>query len=311
MLLIMPIDIFSKRQKKLRGEVPDIYRYDDIPEPLRIQIVYIMTDGLGDCRSSQTEKAYSSIHQTLCREYGRFYLADKSHLMFPDFIKDLRQFLLSTSNIEEVIDVIELSFQVIDTYYRENQVLYNIRAKITPDQAIEELNARFKEHGVGYQYESGQIIRVDSQIIHNNAVKPALHLLSDARFKGANEEFLQAHEHYRHKRYKECLNDCLKALESTMKTICDNQGWAYESRDPAKKLIGICFQNKLIPIFLETQLSSLKQNIESGIPTVRNKLGGHGQGSEPVIVPEYFASYQLNMTASTIKLLVEAENSLS
>ncbi len=59
MLLIMPIDIFSKRQKILRGEVPDVYQYDSIPEPLRVQIIHIMTDGLGDCRSSQTEKAYS------------------------------------------------------------------------------------------------------------------------------------------------------------------------------------------------------------------------------------------------------------
>ena len=29
---------------------------------------------------------------------------------------------------------------------------------IPPDKAINELNNRFREHGVGYQYESGQII---------------------------------------------------------------------------------------------------------------------------------------------------------
>ena len=34
-------DIFSKRQKKLRGEVPDVYTYDSIPEPLRVQIIHI------------------------------------------------------------------------------------------------------------------------------------------------------------------------------------------------------------------------------------------------------------------------------
>ena len=27
-------NIFSKRQKKLRGEVPDVYTYDKIPEPV-------------------------------------------------------------------------------------------------------------------------------------------------------------------------------------------------------------------------------------------------------------------------------------
>ncbi|MEB3216699.1 MAG: hypothetical protein VKN72_10765 [Nostocales cyanobacterium 94392] len=308
----MSNEIFSKRQKMLRGEVPDIYQYDSIPNPLRTQIVYILNDALGDCRNSETQKAYEFIHKTLCREYGIFYLVNQGHLIFPDVIKDLKEFLLFTSNIEQVLDVVEVSFHLIDTVYRNEKIVYDTGSVITSDQAIEELNARFKEHGVGYHYESGKIIRVDSQLIHNNAVKPALYLLSDARFQGANEEFLQAHEHYRHKRYKECLNDCLKALESTIKTICNNQGWEYdESRDTAKKLIGICFQNNLIPSFLETQLSSLRQNLESGIPTVRNKCGGHGQGSQQIVIPRYFASYQLNMTASTIKLLVEAENSLS
>lgn len=44
-------------------------------------------------------------------------------------------------------------------------------------------------------------------------------VLSDKRYKGASQEFLAANEHYRHGRYKECLNDCLKAFESTMKII--------------------------------------------------------------------------------------------
>nr|WP_225225336.1 hypothetical protein [Komarekiella delphini-convector] len=169
---------------------------------------------------------------------------------------------------------------------------------------------RFREHGVGYQHESGEIIRVDSQIIHAEVVKPVLHLLSDPRFQGANEEFLQAHEHHRHGRYKECLVDCLKAFESTMKIICNTQGWIYQPTDGAKKLIDVCFQNNLIPSYLQTQFTSLKQNLESGVPAVRNKNGGHGQGSQQINVPQYFAAYQLHMTASTILFLLEAEKAL-
>ena len=37
-------DLFSKRQKRLRGEAPDVYTYDEIPEPLRVQIVHIFRD---------------------------------------------------------------------------------------------------------------------------------------------------------------------------------------------------------------------------------------------------------------------------
>ena len=44
----MPIvDIFSKRQKRLRGEFPDVYQYETIPHELRIQVIYIWRDAFG------------------------------------------------------------------------------------------------------------------------------------------------------------------------------------------------------------------------------------------------------------------------
>jgi hypothetical protein len=38
------IDVFSKRQKALREGVPDVYQYDQIPQPLRVQIVHVLRD---------------------------------------------------------------------------------------------------------------------------------------------------------------------------------------------------------------------------------------------------------------------------
>ncbi|WP_390834051.1 DUF7014 domain-containing protein, partial [Calothrix parietina] len=52
-------------------------------------------------------------------------------------------------------------------------------------------------------------------------------------------------------------------------------------------------------------------NLESGIPTVRNKNAGHGQGSQSIAVPQHFAAYQLHLTASTILFLLEAEKALT
>lgn len=300
-------DIYSKRQKRLIGELPDVYQYHMIPKPLRVQIVHIFNDAIGEHRNLQTQQSFQNIHDILCREHGKLSLTE---ILSNDYIQDVFDFMLETKVLEQVLDVVELSFQLIDGYYRDETFRRITVSKITPDEAIEELNYRFREHGVGYHYESGQIIRIDSQIIHTEAVKPVLHLLSDSRFQGANEEFLKAHEHYRHGRYKECLVDCLKAFESTMKTICDSQGWNYQPTDTAKKLIDICFQNNLIPTYLQTQFTSLKSNLESGVPTVRNKNGGHGQGSQPLTVPQYFAAYQLHMTATTILFLLEAEKAL-
>jgi AbiJ N-terminal domain 4 len=301
----MPVyDLYSKRQKRLRGEVPDIYQYDNIPKELRVQVIHIWKDVIGiSLKDSGASDAYREIDSVLCREYGLDNLAGNANAF-----EDLTKFFLSCNDQERVLDVIELSFNYIDLTVRANPSRFSVRGN--PNAAIAELNTRFFEHGIGYQYESKQLIRKDSEFLHSEAVKPVLLLLSDPLYKSANEEFLKAHEHYRHQNYKECLNECLKAFESTMKIICDKRGWTYKQTDTASTLINICFTNGLIPSHLQSQFGAIKSALESGIPTARNKQGAHGQGPLQIVVPDYLASYMLHMTASTILLLVNSEKAL-
>lgn len=300
----MPIfDLFSKRQKKLRGEVPDVYSYDFIPEALRIQIVHILRDALGNreayLRQDYVMKTYDFIVDILYREYGVFHL--NSPVMNSDKFNDLSMFLLQESVVDKILDAVELSFQ---------SIVRSIDITITADsadQAIEELNYRFKEHGVGYCFVNGEIIRIDSELLHAEVVKPALTLLTQREYAGAQEEFLRAHKHYRQGNAEEALNECLKAFESVMKSICDKKGWTYDDGDGASKLIGICLDNGLIPSFWQQNFQSLKSLLESSVPTGRNKLGGHGQGSVQRTVPGYIVGYVLHMTAAAIVFLAEAE----
>jgi uncharacterized protein DUF7014 len=131
-------------------------------------------------------------------------------------------------------------------------------------------------------------------------------LLSDRAFAGPNAEYLKAHEHYRHGRYGESMNESLKALESTLKVICDQRKWAYKPGENVSGLIAIVFANGLIPSWLQTEFGSLRSTLESGVPTARNKVSGHGAGAQPREVPSWMAGYLLHMTASAILFLVGA-----
>lgn len=291
-------DIYSKRQK----QIPDTYQYITIPYELRVQISYIIKDALGSS-SNGTSKVYRGIHASLCREYGTLDLGPNSKT----YRESIIDFLLEENKIEKILDVIELMFRYIDDYVRENPYYFKNR-EILPDDAIRELNYRFRERGVGYQYESGQIIRVDSQIAHSEIVRPALNFLSDPTYEGANAEYLSAHEHYRTRKYKECLNECLKAFESCLKVICKKREWAYNEKDTSKHLIKIVFDNELIPTFMQSHFSGLRSTLEAGVPTIRNRMSGHGQGTKEISVPESMAAYALHLTASNILLLVRADN---
>lgn len=312
----MITNIYSKRQKRLRGEYSDVYQYDELPIEFRRQVTLIFTDILGTqsldiyrkCNGSKyyTNYIYDSIYNILCREYGVLSLGKGSFTYEKIF-----HYLQTTENIEECLDIIELlcqsSLQLIQEY-GEN---YGKRFIDDINQAVQELNYRFKEHGIGYQFESdaNEIIRVDSQFIHSEVVKPVLKLLANNDFyQGANDEFLSAHEHYRHQNYKESLNDCLKSFESFLKAIHEKRNWEYnKDKDTAQKLVQSCFDHELIPKYMQTQFDSLGNLLKSGLPTTRNRESGHGQGTEVREVPEHLASYALHLTATNLLFLAQCE----
>jgi hypothetical protein len=303
-------NLFSKRQKKLRTEVPDVYRYDEIPQPLRVQVVHILRDLFGFPRNydmNGCRKTFEEINALLCREYGVFRLSQNLNDTVDTQVVD---FMLNRADHEQVIDAIEVSLRFAN--YRTNSNLYGPYIdKECLESAIAELNARFREHSVGYQYESGEMIRVDSKLIHVVVVKPVLTLLSAKKYAGANEEFLKAFEHYRKGDTKECLNECLKAFESVMKAICKKRGWAFNQTDTASGLIEVCFRNGLVPALIKSHIGAVRAALESGIPTIRNRLSAHGQGVTVKTVPLHYASYMLHLTATTIQFLVESEKALN
>ena len=98
----------------------------------------------------------------------------------------------------------------------------------------------------------------------------------------------------------------LKSFESTLKIICEQRNWAFAGKGQAKDLIDAVFKNELIDPIRQSEFGALRSTLESGAPTGRNRLGGHGQGSDPITVPGYLAAYVLHQTAAAIVFLVEA-----
>ncbi len=297
----------------MRGEVPDVYIYDKIPEKLRIQVLQIIYEVLGSQADYYDRhyrhnivEVYGSIVTTLRRELGVFTLLNTSH---NDYHAELTYFLRHIKDEEQFLSALEIICESIETVASKFDYRRESYAQDITKDAILEINFRFKEHGIGYEYD-GEIIRIDSELVHAEVIKPALSLLRDANYKGAEEEFLKGFEYYRKGNNKDALVYALKALESTMKSIFDKRGWSYVKTDPASKLIKVCFDNHLIPQFWESHFSALRSTLEAGVPTVRNKLGGHGQGTSPVKVPNHISAYSLHMAASAIVFLVQSEKEM-
>ena len=301
--------VFSKRNRPQ----PASYRYD-VPSEVRSRILHAVRQ---HCESYDSHTDFIS----LLNEVGEQLLVEYGSLLAPGFeaarVSDnpvIEHFF--SCDDEMVLDFLELLFRPFRNLGQPgvdaiNAVLQDaaVGYELTPyvQTVSDEPGTLFgRPAGKKLDITYPKAIRRDSQYLHSEATQPALSLLSDGRYQGANEEFLSAHEHYRHGRYKECLNECLKAFESTMKTICDEKGWPYNPTDTAKTLIQTCLDNGLVPSFSQSQLTSLRTSLESGIPTVRNKRSGHGQGAQVTNVPPELARYALNLTGTTIVLLIES-----
>ena len=308
----MPVyDLYSKRQKKLNGDVADVYVYDRFPIGLKIQIVYIWNDAIGDVNMyTEANKVYDHIVNVLLREYGLPKLPNSKNEQFSKSYDELGSYFMMVLDKNSILDVIELTFSIISNISRTKNYLDRTDNAAIADEAIAELNIRFKEHAVGYRFENNEIIRVDSEFIHAEAIKPALRLLNAPGYEGAQQEFLNAHEHYRQGKAKEAINECLKAFESLMKIICKKRKWVISGNATAKQLIETCLNKGLIPSFWQSHFTALRSLLESGVPTGRNKVSGHGQGDNTDEVPNYLVAYMLHMTASTIVFLAEADSAM-
>ncbi|MGB6689181.1 MAG: hypothetical protein WBE76_15205 [Terracidiphilus sp.] len=311
------MELYSKRKKAVEN-APTAYRYD-LPQTFKNQVIHIWANSIGfidsDSRGPLTYglsisnppldeifSVYERINKLLCDEHGLIGLQGDGpcNVLSDWFVR---------ADTDLALDIIEVSFRMIPIAQNNYNFMAWVRPQLNVQAAIDTINKRFQENAIGYRLDQGCIIRLDSEFLHSEATEPALKLMYSEGFEGSLEEFQLAHKHYRNgvEHYDDCLTNCGKSLESTLKTICDRRNWPYKMGDTASKLLEVVFSNGLIPNYLQTHFGGLRATLEGGVPTIRNREGGHGSGQRPNEVPEHLAAYQLHLTASAIVFLIRAD----
>lgn len=293
-------EFFSQRQ---RGEdVPDVLQYDDLPVEFRNQFMYILSDV---CNSANDELAMFLAKQ-YCREkgfrkLGRYVIHD-SNTAF----QALEEYVEKSTD-DELLDLIDFICSTLN-WLISSQNFTRYLLYETPNvirHAFVELNGRFKQHNLGYEVTKGQLMRIDNQTVHAQYVKPALQLLCDEEFAGAEEEYRNAFEARRAGNNKDAILNAGKCFESVMKTICEKKYNIDAKNLAAKNLLDTLKDNCFFPEYMNNHLNKVIETLKSGAPTVRNKVAGHGQGSEITEAPDYLVDYVLGLVAVNTVLLVK------
>lgn len=294
---------YSERNKPIEAT---LFIYDHIPKKLRNQIYIIVDTTLGhdlyvgdDIIDGLYQRAIWAPFEL---QHGKL---DSFHYTITYRYRVLES-LKSEMDLNEYLDLLEYCFRFISKISKVPDYHMSKRnATMEPLKAIEELNNRFKQNSVGYQFADDMIIKMSNQLAHNEITVPVVNLLNDNRFANANEEYMRAQQHYKNGLNKECLNECLKAVESTLKIIFTQKAWSYNPNATLSDLISTAYSNELIPTYLQTQLGAIRTVLTSGVNTIRNKVGGHGQGAVVTTADDETTRFTLNLTGSYIIYLIE------
>ena len=306
----MIFELFSQRNK-IKKEI-DIYEYENITQELRNQVLYILSDFFNLYKSSykfNTNRIWEEIYNIYIRQKGlkriitneRFYSAESDIELF-----------FSEAQYEPLLDFIDLAFNYIDNILRKQSFhgysWPSENESYFADKAIAELNYRLKEHGLGYEFTGGQLIKKSNELIHQEITKPALTLLHNKKFKGAEDEFLKAFEEYKNGNNKDALMNAQRAFESTLKCICKEKKIKYREEDTSRPLIKHLIDGGVSPSYQDSYMNNLEQVLSGGLPTLRNKEAGHGQGDEIKIVDNSLVEYAIHLAATNIVYLISLVN---
>jgi hypothetical protein len=315
----MPLfDTFSNRNRPR----PESLVYDSLPAPLRSHCLRIIRQAIGVLLpnvSDELDKVMMTEHPTpsFRRVWESFMDSVERGLSFemPRFY----QVAIERGDFYEAMDAIETGAALINTAMREQWEKSQGRyysPDLTPDEALDEMNSRFMQAGVGYQFskEKGRLVRVDSEFMHKEVTEPAMALLTEKGFEGAAQEFDKAHEHYRQMAVdpeagKDAVAWAVKAVESMAKAIMDARGWGYGKGDTIVPLLEKLFTNGLVPTDLQSYFGGLRSALTSGLPTIGNRQARHGQGAKLVPIEEHMVTLAMHLAAATIRFLVEAHKS--
>lgn len=294
-------ELFSRRYRDKSGD-PEVYIYNEFSEAFRNQCFHIISTFIECIENKRYEVPFTKI---ICESYSREAGLKCLHgnYGYINNIDAIENYIDDSTN-EDFLDLLDFVFSniVCNTSLQAEMRVY-FQFETNPFQeAIDELNLRFRQHSLGYECANGEIIPKTNAILHQTTIKPALKLLTDERFRGAEEEYLNAFEHLKAGNNKDAILNAGKAFESTIKVICNNLGYSYQKTDAAKALVEVLKNNQFFPPYLTSSLNHLCSLIEEGAPVVRNKESGHGQGSNVKSTTNEYVEFVLNTVASNIVL---------
>ena len=308
-------DIFSRRMKALKGEIPEYYSYD-LDSEIRYKLIQAIAEHYLVQRVIRDEVEYDEFKNLVSLIEEELGKSITTHYNASD---DLSDFLLNCQDAD-FLTGIEFLLSLKVTYLMQSNIYHPIcndekmRENIT--SFIDKVNRIFKIDKIGYEIVPAGlenlpyiIVPFNSKYLYLETIKRPMSLMHDEDFEGPLNEFEEALDEYRKGKYEDAIFKAGKAYESTLKAILDLKGIAHT---PGKtKVPGyvrlIKEKANIIDPWLQSTFEHFWPLLENGPPALRNlPKVGHGQGKDVLKkMKKSYADYALRLAGTHISFLIE------
>jgi hypothetical protein len=178
------------------------------------------------------------------------------------------------------------------------------------ESVLDGIHTIFRTHNFEYEIiESAaglEVIRIDSQYLHEEVIKKTRKLLYDLKFQGPLQEFDDALGALENQDYDTAINEAQKAFESTMKAILQELNHPLNPKWAAKDLITASTDAGVIPTTFGSLSAGVRTVLESGLPSIRNAPGvAHGAGRDPKVIERSYAQFAVHLCGSYVVFLIK------
>ncbi len=186
--------------------------------------------------------------------------------------------LMQTSWEAHVYDFVELALHHMSDNDREK-----CRVKI---------NQILDLHQCPWRIADGEFFKLDSDFMGERLSSGAHDALAKNNFDGAAQEYARARQDIASGDAKDAIFYAGKSFESVMKVLTGR------ASGNADQLIKALRDDGYFDDLPEDFRSGFCEQVLKSLPTLRNKLGGHGQGKTVVAVPAIYGELSIQMAAA-------------
>ena len=271
--------------------------YPNTTRKLKNQIITIIMDcieslsSIGSGRAS-LEFADDYYHE-LCRVIGtdiyeREYGPDLFNLKIH----------LDKMNGEQFLDALDVFVQMVylDEY---------VGGRIDIALLFKDINDVLKNNGIDLKVIDGKCWRISDPMIQCEVISPAFEELKRFGFTNAQQDLIEAFDHFKGGNNPMAILSANKALKSTIAYLLERFD-LHPSKDKMASKIEVLIHNGILPSWYESSLTSLVKVLQV-TSIIRNRNGGHGTSDETA-VEDCYVQYAIDSAASAILFLVRLTN---